>query len=178
MIYYDNIFDKRFLFEFTHKLSVRNMWSASNTANRNTYPYGESGSHVMLGHLVFLNQEVPKFTEHKDLFEECFTFFKGVSAHENTNYQLKEISLNLGFKDMGASLHVDGTDDQTAFIIMLTNDDVTEEDGGSFYNKTVDQTVPFKNGRVIKFKASDLHRGHNFNKPNLKRFSLKLLCQS
>ena len=48
---FDDIFDKRFLDEFTNKLRYAN-WYPTNISNRTTWPYGEKGTHRLLGDVL------------------------------------------------------------------------------------------------------------------------------
>ena len=49
---FDDIFDKRFHDEFTNKLRYAN-WYPTNISNRTTWPYGEKGTHRLLGDVLF-----------------------------------------------------------------------------------------------------------------------------
>ena len=47
--------------------------------------------------------------------------------------------------------------------------------GGEYINQTLEETVPFRYGRVIEFETHQLHRGMAFKIPNVARYSLKFV---
>jgi len=175
MRYLDDIFDKRFSDELSHKLRLCK-WDASNVANRVTWPFGTKGSHLLLG-ISFLRW-IDNYKYH--YYEEKFSFhlidaFKQITKRFDRKLTLTEISGNLQFKGMDGRLHTDGGDDEFAYIYMLSDDIIFQDYGGEFYNKTCETSVPFLHGRVIEIKASDLHCGMSFNKDNMCRFSIKFV---
>lgn len=175
MRYLDDIFDKRFSDELSHKLRLCD-WQASNVANRITWPFGTKGSHILLG-ISFL-QYIDDYKYH--YYEEKFSFhlidaFQQITKRFNRKLCLKEISGNLQFKGMDGTIHKDGDSDEFAYIYMLSDETIRENYGGEFYNQTLNKSVPFFQGRVIEIKASDLHCGMAFNQENICRFSIKFV---
>jgi len=76
---------------------------------------------------------------------------------------LEELSKEI--KDLGGEVCAVKTD--------ISNSDDTQE----FINQTIDQTVKFRHGRIINFKATDTHRALSFNKPYIPRISVQFLGQ-
>ena len=76
---------------------------------------------------------------------------------------------------MNGTFHKDGSDDQTAYILMLTNEFLGDDVGGKFINDTEKKEIDFKNGRLIEFNANDLHKANSFNLDNALRFSIKIV---
>ena len=73
----DDWLDKRFIYDLDHKISYNlNCYDFVNIANRRTWPYGQEGSHRLMGCVIFqrenlnriniLNKEAPVFF---DIFE-------------------------------------------------------------------------------------------------------------
>ena len=178
MIYHDDILDKRFSDELYSDL-LKCPWYADNIANRHTFPYGEKGTHLLLGTTI-LNLTYPIFK--KDVEENIVKKFLGLFEHLcqrfNKRLRLKAIDANLQFKGLDGSFHVDGADNEEAFILLLCNEILDKESGGQFINETQDSIVDFKHGRIIEFKASDSHKGLAFNTPYVPRISVKFYAQN
>ena len=172
MKFFDEVFDPKYIFDLSYMLSKKNIWSLNNIANRKSYPNGDIGSHLLLGHCVFMLEDFD-FSYDKELTQKCLETFRYICDFEAKNMHLKEINLNLQMPAMDGTFHTDGTDEETVYIITLSPHEIQKDDGGEFINKTKNETVPFKNGRLIKFNASDIHKGVAFNKINLARISLK-----
>tara|TARA_R110000823_G_scaffold302231_1_gene423401 strand:- start:431 stop:973 length:543 start_codon:yes stop_codon:yes gene_type:complete len=172
MKFFDEVFDPKYTFDFSYMLSKKNIWCLNNIANRKSFPNGDIGSHLLLGHQVFV-QESLDFSYDKDLAKKCFETFNYICLFEQKKMKLKEINLNLQMAAMDGTFHYDGNENETIYLIMLSPHEISKEDGGEFINQTLNQVVPFKNGRLIKFKASDIHKGLAFNKINKARFSMK-----
>lgn len=176
MKYLDDIFDKRFSDELSHKLRLCN-WEATNVANRFSWPYGVKGTHILLGISFFecLDEYKYHYYDDKQFSFRLIDAFKQITKRFDRKLTLTEISANLQFKGMDGTLHTDGGDDEFAYIYMLSDDIIFQDYGGEFYNKTHENAVPFLHGRVIEIKASDLHCGMAFNKDNMCRFSIKFV---
>ena len=56
-----------------------------------------------------------------------------------------------------------------------TDEIIDDNQGGEFINHTLEETVPFRYGRVIEFETHQLHRGMAFKIPNVARYSLKFV---
>tara|TARA_Y100000004_G_scaffold192825_1_gene254078 strand:- start:412 stop:942 length:531 start_codon:yes stop_codon:yes gene_type:complete len=166
---YDGKFDKRFTSELASKL-IENPWSATNVANRYSWPYRETGSHRLLGQIYFNNGIVNSKINDEKLTQTLIEAFKHIQNISKKEMQLVEICSNLQFKGMDGTLHKDGTEDQYAFILMLCNEEV-ENIGGEFIH--IKRKIPFKHGRLIQITASDVHKALSFTKPHIARLSVK-----
>tara|TARA_Y100000816_G_C25853693_1_gene445861 strand:+ start:99 stop:653 length:555 start_codon:yes stop_codon:yes gene_type:complete len=176
---YDDIFDKRFLDEFTNKLRYTN-WYATNIANRSTWPYGEKGTHRLLGDVLFARINVDKiqYSKDKDLSFETIDMFYAIRKTVQRKMVLQQIATNLQFMGMDGTNHIDTLNPDTeeySYVLMLSDDHVSGEEGGEFINETVGQTVPYRYGRTIEFKTSDKHRGLAFKTPHKARYSVKFV---
>jgi len=176
---HDGLFDYRYLSELSYQLSI-SPWYPGNVANRMTYPYGDRGTHRLLGNTIFyregLNHIITKGDPHlvRNL-QNCFTNFLEKFEQER---ELIEIHLNLQFKGMNGTIHQDGGDNETAYIMMLTDDEVEKDSGGEFYHQPTNEYVEFKQGRLIEMTASDPHKGLAFNVENACRYSIKWVGRS
>ena len=170
----DDYFDSKFLMDMASYLAHAHMWSADNTANRYSYPYGFKGTHLLLGHKIF-DKEENYYTENRKVFNLGMQIFKGIEEMKESKFDLLQLSANLQFKGMNGTLHTDGTSEQTAFILMFTNEFIGDNVGGKFINDTVKEEVDFKNGRLIEITASDLHRADSLDLEKVLRFSIKVL---
>jgi hypothetical protein len=172
---HDNLFDFRFLNEIGHGL-LNSPWLTDNVANRNRWPYFESGTHRLLGNLIF-KQDQNEIYENKNhslfnVFLSTADFLKGKFLNENK--KLKEIYTNLQFKGMDGTFHVDGEESEVSFVWMLTHEPVFKNIGGDFLFYP-NEKIDFLNGRIIQFSAEKKHKGLSFKKNNICRFSVKFL---
>ena len=175
MEYFDNFFDKVWVDEFAAKL-MQSKWTADNTANRNSWPYNRTGSHKFLGQVFFSRQSEDWIEYNKDtdvsktLLEQFYYIRKRLNAE---HLRLRECTGNLQFYKQDGQNHTDGEEKEVAMIMMLADEVIDGDVGGEFINATHNITVPFKQGRLIVFRANDLHRGLAFSKPNMARMSIK-----
>ena len=176
---HDNVFDQKWIAALSSQL-LKEGWSAANVANRNTFPYQESGTHRLLGKTFFLRQSHDNIIYHHtnmNLCQNLINAFDHIRRISDMNMQLMEITGNLQFKDMDGSFHRDGFENQRAFILMLNNEQLPKNIGGAFIHKPTNKKVPFEAGRLIEIAANDLHRADAFNKPYFARMSIKWVGQ-
>ena len=75
---------------------------------------------------------------------------------------------------VGVVLHKDGIEENlSVFILMISNELITENIGGEFYHQPTNTSVPYEYGKVIEQSGTDLHRGFAFKKPYTARMSIK-----
>jgi len=175
---HDNIFDKRFLVSLTHKLSM-SPWYPNNIANRNTWPYGDNGSHKILGEIFYQrkNLDIIEYSKNIDLAYELVDCFYPIKRRAQKQLVLQLIAGNLQFCGMDGTTHTDGIGiekDVWSYILML-GDDVEPGQGGDFINESTTQTVPYQFGRVIEIDAYERHKGMAFTVPNKCRYSIKFV---
>ena len=176
---FDNVFDKRFLDEFSHKLRYTT-WKVSNTANRTTWPYGEKGTHRLLGDMLFNRKSIDiiEYNDDLELSYSAIEMFYAIQAHSKRRLYLEQIATNCQFMGMDGTNHTDVIDSKAkeySFILMLCDEIIDDNQGGEFINQTLEETVPFRYGRVIEFETHQLHRGMAFKIPNVARYSLKFV---
>tara|TARA_R100000773_G_C4219406_1_gene118001 strand:- start:2399 stop:2932 length:534 start_codon:yes stop_codon:yes gene_type:complete len=175
-MYRDNILDKRFADEL-YWLLLNTPWHARNIANRNTYPYGDEGSHLFLGKQIFWKEneyDIYSEVNKQDMFK-FINLFEHLCNTFNVNLKLKDISVNLQFFGQDGTFHTDGDEKETVFILMLCNKNLDQNIGGNFINQDTKEDISFKHGRVITFRANNKHKGLAFNKPYIPRISVKFV---
>ena len=134
---HDNVFDQKWIIELSSQL-LKEGWTANNVANRNTFPYQESGTHRLLGKTFFLRQSHDNIIydhTNMNLCQNLINAFDHIRRISDMNMQLMEITGNLQFKDMDGSFHRDGFENQRAFILMLNNEQLPKNIGGAFIHK-------------------------------------------
>ena len=176
---FDNIFDKRFLDDFSHKLRLTT-WKVNNTANRTTWPYGDTGTHRLLGNKLFSRKtiDIIEYNDDLQLSHSAIEMFYAIQRHCKRRLYLEEIATNCQFMGMDGTNHVDVIDSKAkeySFILMLCDEIIDDDQGGEFINETLGETVPFRYGRVIEFETHEVHRGLAFKIPNVARYSLKFV---
>ena len=177
---HDDIFDKIFLLEMSNWLMRKCNWQANNVANRYSYPFGIEGSHRFMSIGIYNNLEgsAEKYWEHIyvnpiNKFEQFCGMYESIQRYSKNKCMLQRIDGNLQFKGMDGTLHKDGDENQTVFIMMLAYHDIEENMGGEFYHEPSGEKIPFKQGRIMEMTASDTHRADAFNVQYIPRFSIK-----
>ena len=174
---HDDFFDKQWLDEISDRF-INAQWYANNVANADTWPYGLKGTHRILGD-CFYNTESDNYNHtDKKLGNGLINSFEHIQYKLKREMKLLVIHTNLQFMGMDGTLHVDGNSNQSAFILMLSNEHYSENIGGGFYHEPTDTIIDYKYGRLIEITASDPHKGLSFNKPDIARFSVKYLCEN
>ena len=176
----DEIFDDRFLVDLVHRLN-HTSWYPNNIANRNTWPYGDKGTHKLLGHTFFYrkNLDIIEYSTDINLSYQLIDSFYTVSSSFKRNLFLQQISGNLQFAGMDGTNHIDGRGfgedgkNVYSYILMLGDGLTDSNDGGEFINETLGESVSYKLGRVIEIYSDEVHRGNSFRTPNRCRYSIK-----
>ena len=92
----DNVFDNRYLFELVDKLK-KTAWYPDNIANVSTYPYGNVGSHVLLGSSFFFREDINTidYGADRNFSLELIQTFYAIQRAAGRNLMLYEISGNM-----------------------------------------------------------------------------------
>ena len=108
---FDDIFDKRFLDEFANKLRYTN-WYPTHISNRTTWPYGEKGTHRLLGDVLFRRKSFDKidYGKDKDLSFQTIDMFYAIRKAVQRKMILQQIATNLQFMGMDGTNHSDVID--------------------------------------------------------------------
>jgi len=175
----DNTFDQQYLHNIIQVLNDQLEYKANNIANRTTWPFGDSGSHRMLGCRLFERKSLNRCTVLHDKAQPFFDMFERICTLVNHEYYLQEIFVNLQHSGCNGSSHIDsieGTNDELT-IMVLPNPTWSQEHGGQFEildKGRVIESHDYKPGRIIIFPAYVSHRGHgpSLEFPHLYRYSI------
>lgn len=149
--------------------------STNNIANRKTWPFGNEGSHRLLGQILFDRSSMNNI---KILKPECETFFKMFEVIENNlkaYFYLSQISLNVQHSGCDGTTHCDSPDPFDHTILLMTNSVWEKEWGGQFQlieNNEVIEEHEYVPGRVIVLPSKHPHRGLGPSQPYVYRSSV------
>ena len=104
---FDNWFDKRFVCELSDRIT-HNLTDIkfNNIANTNTWPYGNKGSHMLMGCTIFKRESLNRTSV---LHEEAHTFFnifERIEKNLNIKYYLKDIAINIQHSGCNGTSHI------------------------------------------------------------------------
>ena len=167
---YDGCYDDRFVLEVDEQTD-RIPYTLTNIANRTTYPYGNKGSHKLIGSHLFDRKDeynvvnkcpgdILKLYVHAiNSVIECPNGNKGINA------ELQSISVNAQSMGQDGTPHIDGRFNSNERTLMyFANSKWDKEWGGPFQildpdTKDVIKEIDFVPGRLIYFDCGLLHRG-------------------
>lgn len=166
---YDNQFDKLYLHQFYQEVITRLPYNFTNIANRNTAPYGYSGSHQLVGCNIFSRTEINNVTSIElQWFEQFYEMFKILEDKIlREKFYLSDISVNMQTKEMDGTCHSDAEDDDEYTILVMTNPEWEKEWGPASFqllekydnNARVIEEHEYVPGRVILIPSPHPHRG-------------------
>ena len=130
---YDDIFDARYLHEFFDECYSRTGYNITNIANRKTQPYGNSGSHRLLGKQIFHRGNVNDIQDiDLDGYMKCMTMYNMIENIIGENFILQNISVNIQPYGIDGTCHCDSNYDDEFTILVMTNPEWKKEWGPSF----------------------------------------------
>jgi hypothetical protein len=176
---HQNIFDKKWLDDLAYQL-IKEPWYSTNIANQKTWPYGDKGTHLLLGNIYFfrINENDIRYNVNLDLSHNLIKSFSAIENKVRRKMKLTQISTNLQFKEMDGTLHTDGNQNQSIFILMLSSENIVKNIGGQFYHQPTNTSVDFEHGKLIEQNGIDLHRAFAFNEPYVPRMSIKFVGEN
>lgn len=166
---YDDKFDKLYLHKFYQDVITRLPYNFTNIANRNTSPYGYSGSHQLVGCNIFARNGINEITSMEEKwfadFYEMYDIIENIILKEN--FYLSGISVNMQTKEMDGTCHADATEEDEYTILVMTNPEWKKEWGSSAFqlleeydnNSRVIEEYEYVPGRVILIPSMHPHRG-------------------
>ena len=78
---YDDIFDARYLHEFFDNVVAMAGYNITNIANRKTQPYGNTGSHRLLGKQIFARESINDIQDiDLESFYECMKMYNIIES--------------------------------------------------------------------------------------------------
>ncbi len=159
---YDDLFDDRYLHNLYASLENEIQYTAGNTANRSTWPYGDKGSHKIFGTTVFRRENLNRVTVLSPYAQRFFDVFEMIEKKMGEELYLDYISINLQHQYCDGSLHTDGDSNQRT-IMLMANPIWNPDWGGEF--QIQDPFAPGKiqyeyiPGRVLVFPSHLEHQG-------------------
>jgi len=165
----DDAFDQEYLWEFYRNHICDLGFKFLNIANRKTVPYGNTGSHRLLGDCVFSRSginEIKRFNpKHFSAYYSQFCMLEHIIKQR---YYLSEININLQPYGVDGTCHTDfpqGFDDEYT-IMVLSSMDWKPEWGGQFQmleyhddDAPVIEEYEYIPGRIIIIPSQHPHRG-------------------
>ena len=172
----DNFFDDLYLHQLYDEITKIPVYG-NNIANRNTWPYGYTGSHRLLGNMLFdrtsINDIVTLEPSAKD-FLEIFSALEEKIL--NQKVYLRNIQLNLQTQGMDGTTHTDSFEKDDATILFMVNPIWNKEWGGEFQildeSENVIEEYDYKPGRILIFPSDAPHRGLSPKEKYIFRYSI------
>jgi len=181
---YDDKFDAKYLHEIFAVVQGKLRYRACNVANKETWPYGGTGSHRLFGSSIFARRH-PNVIDYLDndnapTFFSMFEFLCRLKGVDSRNVYLQRIDVNLQHSGCDGTLHIDsnGPDDKLSQTIMvMPNPTWKQEWGGKFQVFSEDKSEMLEEhdyvpGRIIVFPAHLPHRGLGPMEPHMYRYSI------
>tara|TARA_B100000131_G_C17834761_1_gene499300 strand:+ start:69 stop:632 length:564 start_codon:yes stop_codon:yes gene_type:complete len=160
---FDDWLDKRFIYELTQKITTDiTDINFINIANRRTWPYGDEGSHRMMGCTLFQRENLNRITILNKEASFFFDIFESIEKMLNIEYYLGAIELNIQHSGCNGTSHIDGSQNEQT-IMLMSNPEWDSKWGGQFQMLNNDGSVAEEHdyvpGRLIIFPSHIPHRG-------------------
>ena len=178
---YDNVFDARYLHEFFDEVLSPMGYNITNIANRKTQPYGNTGSHRLLGKLIFNRGNVNDIQD-IDLmtFHDCMRMYEMIENVLDEKLYLQNISVNIQPYGIDGTCHCDSSHDDEFTILVMTNPEWKKEWGPASFqllerydnNARVIEEHEYVPGRVLVIPSVHPHRGIAPTHPYVYRSSI------
>ena len=183
----DDHFDKRFLYNVFPIIECLG-YKATNVAKRRTWPFGEKGSHRLMGIQIFNRSNVNRITQLHSEAQVFFDIFEEIEKVLGESLYLSTIEVNLQHSGNDGTLHRDvysGGSDYTHTIMFYPNPEWKDEWGGKFQifsddEKEMVEDYDYVPGRIIAFECHHPHRGLGPKKeyPYVYRYSIAFRVRS
>ena len=168
---YDDKFDPLYLHYLFENTISQLPYNFTNIANRDTYPYGFSGSHRLVGCTVFSRDGLNRITKMEQRgYNELYKMYEIIENKIlGRKFYLSNIGVNLQTKDMDGTCHADaaeGEDDE--YTILVMSNPVWKKEWGpaSFQllekydnDSKVIEDHEYVPGRVLVIPSPHPHRG-------------------
>jgi hypothetical protein len=161
---FDNWFDKRFVCELSDRIT-HNLTDIkfNNIANINTWPYGNKGSHMLMGCTIFKRESLNRTSVLHEQAPAFFNIFETIEKNLNIKYYLKDIAINIQHSGCNGTSHIDGMHEEQT-IMLMSNSEWDTKWGGQFQVLNNDESSVIEEhdyvpGRLIIFPSHVPHRG-------------------
>lgn len=158
----DDVFDELYLHEFYDILTYQVSYVFSNVANRRTVPYGNKGSHRLLGSTLFSRENINRVNILHPICNKFFDMFEMIEGVLKEQFYLSMINVNVQYYKCNGTVHDDGSRGEYTIMVM-TNPLWEKSWGGQFQivdsNHNVIEEYEYVPGRILFFPSEVLHRG-------------------
>lgn len=168
---YDNVFDDRYVREL-NEICDNLPNKPGNRANRKTFPYGDVGTHNIMGAMLYKRYSKHVFESTCPL--ELLKAFQHLADNViRQNLDLWAIHSNLQSKSMDGTIHAD----KSPNVMIFTTADWKKSWGGEFQlfdpaTPELVETVEYVPGRVVFFDGTIPHRALAPKVPYVYRHSI------
>ena len=178
---YDDIFDARYLHEFFDNVIAMAGYNITNIANRKTQPYGNTGSHRLLGKQIFARGNVNDIEDiDLDGYIKCMRMYNMIERVIGESLYLQNISVNIQPCGIDGTCHADSNYDDEFTILVMTNPEWKKEWGPASFqlleeydnNARVIEEHEYVPGKVLLIPSIHPHRGLAPTKPYIYRSSI------
>ena len=115
----DDAFDQKYLWEFFQNHIFDLGYKFTNIANRKTVPYGNIGSHRLLGETIFSRSGINEITRFNSKhFPDYYSQFRMLESIIKQQYYLSQISVNLQPYGVDGTCHSDAPKDLMMNILL------------------------------------------------------------
>ena len=137
---------------------------SNNIANRSTWPFGQEGTHRLLGQILFDRKSINRITVLHESVSTFFDVFEMIEDKLQTKFYLSQISLNVQHTGCDGTTHCDSNNPNDFTIMIMTNSKWEQSWGGQFQLTSNDGSVvieehEYKPGRLIVIPSTHPHRG-------------------
>jgi len=171
----DNFFDPEYLYEIYNQICQQPL-SITNVANRKTFPYGNEGTHRLMGSTIFSRSNFNRVEVLHSSAGMFFDIFEGISEKIQNDLYLKGIYTNVQHNGCNGTTHIDGRENSEYSIIVMTNPVWEDSWSGEFQVmrdfETVIETYKYLPGRIIIVPGSQPHRALGPKKEYIYRTSI------
>tara|TARA_B100000214_G_scaffold163245_1_gene117072 strand:+ start:176 stop:730 length:555 start_codon:yes stop_codon:yes gene_type:complete len=164
---YDNWIDGEYLHSLARLIESIDSLSFDNIANRKSWPYGQKGSHRLMGSTIFSRSGLNRVEVLHPKASKFFDIFESIEDLSQKKYFLSQIQINVQHSGCDGTTHIDGQDPQKT-IMLMSNAIWQDEWGGKFQlleNDKVIEEYDYIPGRLLIFPSKISHRGLG---PNIK----------
>lgn len=159
---YDDIFDDLYIHQIDAMMRDNVAVYPNNVANRTTWPYGNVGSHRLLGRVVFDRKTLNRITILHSTAQTFFDMFEQIESKMQRQFYLNQIQVNLQHTGCDGTTHIDSDNPNDLTIMVMTTPKWEKDWGGEFQLMSEDGVVEeyeYKPGRVLVIPSNHPHRG-------------------
>lgn len=159
----DGVFDDIYIHQIDSMIRDIPVCS-NNVANRSTFPFGQEGTHRLLGQVLFDRKSLNRISVLHESVAIFFDIFEMLEKKLNTKFYLSQISLNVQHTGCDGTTHRDSDNPNDYTIMIMTNSKWESHWGGQFQltsadGKDVIEEHEYKPGRIIVIPSAHPHRG-------------------